>query len=70
VVVLIKELRSDAVGFLAGDWVEAKKYIQGQEYWVKCQVIETRPRYNRYKVDFGPGAQVGRSAKEVIFVNG
>jgi hypothetical protein len=32
---------------LAGDWVEAKKYIQGQEYWVKCQVIETRPRYNR-----------------------
>ncbi len=69
-VVLIKELESDAMEFLVGDWVEAKKYIQGEEYWVKCQVIEARPRHNRYKVDFGLGAQVGRSAKEVRAING
>jgi hypothetical protein len=49
----------------AGDWVEAKKYIQGQEYWVKCRVIEVHTRFKRYKVDFGPRAKVWRSSAEI-----
>ena len=58
--------------FSTGDWVEAKRYIQGQEYWAKCQVIETRPssRHSRYKVDFGPSAKVWKSAQEVRAING
>lgn len=58
------------MGISVGDLVEAKKYIQGQEYWVKCRVVEVAAKVKRYKVDFGPRAKVWRSSKEVRTIDG